>query len=230
MIHTRTLRSATVLAAVAALACGGADAADADTGAPVEDASPSTSTATPETSSAPPATITVRSGTPLTLTLNQRISTRDNSAGDGFTATVSSALTAGDLVLIPQGAAVRGTVTAVQKPDGERPALIKVELDQIELRGETVPIQAAVVETNPRTESEMTDEGKKIGAGAAVGALIGAVAGKGAKEALMGAAAGAAAGTAIALGTRDSHGVLPEGSSITIELERPLLVPAPGGG
>jgi len=195
--------------------------------APVEETSASTSTATPETSTATAATITVPSGTPLTLPLNQRISTRDNSVGDGFTATVSSALTEGDLVLIPQGAAVRGTVTAVQKPDGRRPALIKVELDQIQLGGEHVPIQAAVIETNPQTESEMTDEGKKIGAGAAVGALIGAVAGDGAKEALMGAAAGAAAGTAIALGTRDSHGGSPEGSPITIELESPLDVPAP---
>lgn len=108
--------------------------------------------------------------------------------------------------------------------------MIKVQFDGIQLRGESVPIQAAVTETNPRTESEMTDEGKKIGAGAAVGAVIGAFAGEGANEALMGAAAGAAAGTAIALGTRDTHEVLPEGSAITIQLESPLQVPVPGDG
>jgi len=224
----KTLRIGTLMLALAAVSCGpagGAEDEDSERMDAEAEASPEASAPSP----APPATVTVARGTQLTLTLNQRISTRDNQAGDPFTGTVDRAVTEGDRVLLPRGATVHGTVTAVQKPDGEVPALIKLELDRIEARGESVPIDAVVLETSPGSESEMTGEAKKIGGGAAVGALIGGIVGGGAKEALIGAAAGAAAGTAVTLGTRDQHGFLAQGSPMTVRLEGPLTLPAPGG-
>lgn len=176
------------------------------------------------------ATADVPAETSLALTLDRQLSTKSTSKGESFTATVAEPLRQGERVLVPSGATVHGSVTAVQEPSGERPAVLKLSFSKIEVRGQEKPIQAEVAETNPKTYRETHDAGKKVGGGAAVGALLGGILGDEADDAVVGAAIGAAAGTAVTLGTRHTHAYLPEGSRLTVRLTEPLHVPVEGEG
>lgn len=170
---------------------------------------------------------TVPSGTSFQVTLNQTLSTKDNQSGDLWTGTLTSPLTDGSRVLIPQGATLRGSVTAVQKSGGAgQQAVIKLAINEFSVDGQTFPVQASVTEANPETKGRSSTASKaaKIGGGAAAGAILGRIIGGNAKGTVIGAAVGAAAGTAITLGTEDVDAVLPEGSSMTVQLDAPLSV------
>lgn len=170
---------------------------------------------------------TVPAGTPLTVSLDQQLDTKNNSAGDAFTATVTEPVTAGSQVAIPQGAKLHGQVTAVQKSGSAgKPAVIKVDFQQIEIDGRKQPIQASVTQASPETKSRSStgEKAAKIGAGAAAGAIVGRIIGGDAKGTLIGAAVGAAAGTAITLGTEDVDAVLPAGSTMRLRTDAPLQV------
>lgn len=172
-------------------------------------------------------TLTASQGSTLRVILNQELSTRNNQAGDLFTARVADAVTDGRNVVIPAGAVVRGQVTAVQESgsQGEQ-AIIKLEFSEISIDGGTYPLRATIVQANPETKSRTTTGGRvaRIGGGAAAGAILGRVIGGDTKGAVIGAAVGAAAGTAITLGTEDVDAVLPEGSEMTIRLDEPVVV------
>lgn len=176
-----------------------------------------------------PTTITLSAaeGSTLRIILNQELSTRNNQAGDLFTARVADAVSDGRNVVIPQGATVRGQVTAVQESgrQGEQ-AIIKLEFSEISMDGATYPLRATIVQANPETRSRTGTGGRvaRIGGGAAAGAILGRVIGGDTKGAVIGAAVGAAAGTAITLGTEDVDAVLPEGSEMTIRLDEPVVV------
>ncbi len=80
-------------------------------------------------------------------------------------------------------------------------------------------------------EGQVKGEGSKkrdaatIGAGAGIGAVIGAIAGGG-KGAAIGAGGGAAAGTGLVLLTRGKDVELKRGSTVAIQLDRPLTITA----
>jgi hypothetical protein len=170
--------------------------------------------------------LTVATGTRVTVTLDQTLSTKHAVVGDLFTGTVQTPLTDDRTVIVPAGSRIRGTVTAVQKSTGAgKDAVLKVHFEEIVVDGEAYPIQATLLEANATLEGTRTT-GQRVGAGAAgagAGALIGAIIGDG-TGALIGAAAGAAAGTAISMGTEDKNAVLAEGSEIIIRLDAPVVV------
>lgn len=171
--------------------------------------------------------MTLEAGTELRLTLNREIAVDSVQSGDPFTANMERPVIRGDYVVIPAGSRVSGRVTAVQKATDDNPAVIKLDFETIEVRGESLALQATLTETSPQTRSQMTGKLKKIGGGAGAGAVLGAVIGGGAKEAILGAAAGAAAGSAVALGTKEKSAYLPAGSPIVLRLDAPLSTPAP---
>jgi carbonic anhydrase/acetyltransferase-like protein (isoleucine patch superfamily) len=205
---------ATLLVALAVAACGSQGSANEAEG----------TASTGEASSDAPARMTVASGTSISVTLDEQLSTRDNRKGDGFTATVSEPVTDGSRVLIPTGATIRGKVTALQKAEGDRPAVLKMDFESIEVRGESRPLTATLVSADIETDKEMKGEAKKIGGGAAAGGLVGGILGKDAKGALIGAAVGSAAGTAITLATREEHAVLPAGTPMQVRLDQAVRV------
>lgn len=169
-------------------------------------------------------TYTVPSGTAMSLTLDRELSAESTAEGDAFKATVSSPVTDGDRVLIPEGSTVRGEVTAFQEATGDRPAIVKLDFSSIEVRGQSQPLAATLTSAEVKTEKELEGEAKKIGGGAAAGGLVGGIISGNAKGALLGAAAGAAAGTAIALGTRKTRAYLPAGTAMELRLDESLRV------
>lgn len=176
------------------------------------------------------ATYTAQPGAEFQIELRQELSTKTNVPGDRFTATVVSPMIDGNRVVLPNGAVVRGEVTAVQKSGGQgQTAIIKVAFLDVAFNGETWPIAATVVEATPETQGRYStgDKAARIGAGAVAGAILGRVIGGNAKGTVIGAAVGAAAGTAITLATEDVDAVLPEGSTLRLRLDEPFSITVP---
>lgn len=170
---------------------------------------------------------TLPAGTEFPVTLNDSLDTRTVTAGDRFTATVGQPVATDTRIVIPSGAEVIGRVTEVRSPRADSVGMIVLAVDSVRMGDATLALGADVVDAEVHRHGEMTDEGAKIGGGAAAGALIGAIAGKDVKSALIGAASGAAAGTAIAMGTKRQYGVLPEGGVLRLRTTRPLTVTVP---
>jgi uncharacterized membrane protein len=72
-----------------------------------------------------------------------------------------------------------------------------------------------------------TDAAKKVGVGAVIGAVAGRVIGGNTKGAVIGGAIGAAAGAAVAVRDNKIEGCLKNDGTITLSLDRPLIVKLP---
>jgi len=205
-----------------ATACGNAEAEpgeaeSAEYGAPDSEAS-AASEAT--------ASVVVPSGTEIQLELATPLSTENSRTGDRFDATVLAPVMRDGNTAIPAGATVRGRVTAVQPPSDDRPAVLKLDFDQIEAFGETYPLDATLTRADIETGSDSStgEDVAKVGVGAAAGAVLGRVIGGDATGTLVGAAVGAAAGTAIVLSNKDEVATMEEGSVMTIRLDDSLRI------
>ena len=191
---------------------------------------PAPTSRTPAPAPSAPRTVTssVASGTTFAVTLNETLSTSRNTAGDGFTATLSeNILDSNGDVLIPAGATVRGRVTSVNKSDNvTETGVLHVAFESISFGGKSYPLEATVTQANAqrKTRQSTTEQAGKVAAGAAAGAIIGKVLGKSTSSTLKGAAIGAAAGTAIAMGTSDVDVVLPAGSEMRVRLDAPIQI------
>lgn len=145
------------------------------------------------------AATSVPTGTAITVTIDQSISSKNAQAGQGVVATVAQDVTANGKVIIPKGAHAKLVVTSVQASGRlSTPAKLYLRLKSVEVRGKTYAIATS------SSGKTMGGKGKRdaefIGGGAGAGALIGGLAGGG-KGALIGAGAGAGAGTAGAAAT-----------------------------
>lgn len=142
--------------------------------------------------------------------------------GDTFTATTIDEVRSGQTVAIPAGAAVHGTVTAVQAmEDAKRPGVLKLDFRELELDGQRIPLYVAVVTVEP--ELRVASEEAAAVVDSTARALLGRV--LTADEAdLTRETVRAASGSAIVLAVPGAGAVLPAGSEITLRLEA-----APGG-
>jgi uncharacterized protein YjdB len=122
------------------------------------------------------------------------LSSKDSSAGEGFTGTLAHSVSVDGVRAIPAGSSVSGTVTDAKSAGKFKGAAsLGITLSSITVRGTSYPINTSVY------SQQTTGKGKRtagfIGGGGAAGALIGGLAGGG-KGAAIGALAGAGAGTA----------------------------------
>lgn len=163
----------------------------------------------------------VPAGTKITGELEDRLSVEETEEGDDFHITVDEPVTRAGETAIPAGALIHGHVTGVRESTGsDEPNVMKLHLTRIDIRGESHELDAELTDTNP--ESETGEQLAKVGGGAAAGAVIGGILGDDTMDAVLGAALGAAAGQAVALGTRETPGVLKRGSTVTLRLNEPL--------
>src|SRR5256714_15180817 len=124
------------------------------------------------------AATSVPTGTGITVTIDQSLSSKDAKLGQGVVATVSRNVTANGKVVIPKGAHAKLVVSSVQASGRlSTPAKLWLRLKSIEVRGKTYDVA-----TNS-TGRTMSGKGKRddgfIGGGAGAGALIGGLAGGG---------------------------------------------------
>jgi len=166
--------------------------------------------------------VTLPEGTVLTVRLNESLSSKANSSGDKFTATVEQPVEAEGKVVVPKGAEVTGTVTDA-KPLGKIKggASLRVVLDSVTVKDSKYRIETTSVARSLQGKGKRTAE--IGGGGAALGGIIGALAGGG-KGAAIGVLAGGGAGLAGGAYTGNKDIVLPAETTLSFKLIKPLEV------
>jgi hypothetical protein len=176
----------------------------------------------------------VPEGTTLMVKLETTLATFSNKAGDPFRGLVTQPVVLNGQTLIPAGATVEGRITKVSEPRRitGKPTLGILPEAVILPTGERYFLDATLIDTNIGSGTDVNDEGQfkgsghdrrdqlEVGGGAAGGMLIGGLVG-GPPGVLVGGVVGAGSTTAHWL-TRHHSAVLPAGTELTLELNRPL--------
>ncbi len=195
----------------------------------------------------------VPSGTALMVRLDTTLATFSNKVGDPFRASITQPVVVNGQTMIPAGATVEGRVTKVSEPRriSGKPTIGILPEAVILPTGERYYLDATLTDTNIKG-SDVSREGQfkgsghdrrdtiEEGGGTAGGMLIGGLVG-GPVGILVGGAIGAGGTTGHWLGKHRSA-VLPMGTELTLELNRPMMMtnsaiqapaaepPAPSGG
>ena len=143
-----------------------------------------------------PETLAVPAGTPITVRLQQSLSSASAVPGERFEAVLDAPVVVGDRVVIPAGVPVTGHVV-VARHSGRlhQPGELGLTLDSIAVGQQQISLASSSVVV--RGGSHKKRNWGWIGGGTGGGALIGALA-AGGKGALIGSGIGAAAGTTTA--------------------------------
>jgi hypothetical protein len=183
----------------------------------------------------------VPAGTALMVRLDTTLATFSNRVGDPFQARVTQAVIVNGATVIPVGSTVEGRVTKVTEPRriSGRPTLGILPEAVILPSGERYYLDATLTDTNIR-DTDVNEEGQfkgqshdrrdtlEAGGGTAGGMLIGGLIG-GVPGVLIGGAVGAGSATAHWLAKHRSA-ILPAGTQLTLELNRPMGNAAASGG
>jgi len=202
-------------------ATSSANPAGYPSGSPANSA-PAAAAAPAQASKPAPPPVVVPSGTVLTVTIDQSISTKENSAGDRFAASLAEPVTLDGVEVLAAGTKAVGTVTQAQSAGHIKGgALLALTLDSITVHGRKYSIETSSFEQAGKGRGKRTAEG--AGGGAALGAIIGAIAGGG-KGAAIGAVAGGGAGTAGTAFTGKRDFTVPAETRLHFKLVKSLKV------
>ena len=171
----------------------------------------------------------IPAGATINLRSGSRICTNTNKVGDRFTATVTDAVTGSNGAVIPAGATAVVEVVGLKKSENANdPITMTFRVASININGRSYPVTSEVTyaQVERVRASTKSNDAKKVIGGAVVGAAIGQILGKDTKSTVIGAATGAAAGTAVAMGTADYNGCIPDGGRISIKLNEAARVTA----
>jgi hypothetical protein len=180
----------------------------------------------------------VPAGTALMVRLDTTLATFSNRIGDPFRGSITQAVVVNGQTLIPAGAIVEGRVTKLSAPRriSGKPTIGILPEAVIMPTGERYYLDATLTDTNIKG-TDVSREGQFKGSGhdrrdtiiqgggTAGGMVIGAIVG-GPVGVAVGGAIGAGGTTAYWLAKRRSA-ILPAGTQLTLELNRPLMAAAP---
>ena len=165
---------------------------------------------------------TVPAGTPIVVTLDQSVSSKDARVGQKVDGSVAQAVVVDGKTVIPKGSKVNLSVANVQASGRlKTPAKLWLKIDSVEVNGKTYTVSSRWSgQTGPSHNKRNV---VAIGGGTALGATIGAIAGGG-KGAAIGAAAGAGAGTAGAAATGKKDITFPAETKLRFTTKAELVV------
>jgi hypothetical protein len=192
----------------------------------------------PQKPSDAPVRVTVPAGTRIPLVLKHGISTKSVRPGDPVYLQTNFPVAQDNRILIPSGTYVQGVVDSIRRPGrvSGRAELLMHFTTLIFPNGYTVSLPGTVEGTPDAEHSTVKDKegtiqadgqkGKDVakvaqttGGGAAVGALA-----AGGKGAAIGAGAGGVVGLATVLLSRGQDVRMEAGSTVEMELQRPLVL------
>jgi type IV secretory pathway VirB10-like protein len=170
-----------------------------------------------------PQTVTLAAGMPITVRLNETVSTDSNYPGDTFTATLEKPIVVDGYIIADRGSRVIGKVIESQKA-GRTKGLATLSLALTEIH--TTDGQTVRIDTTPwdkQGPKSKRRDAAEIAGGAALGAIIGALAGGG-KGAAIGAGSGGAAGTGVVLTQRGKSASVPAETRLTFALDHAVTI------
>ena len=180
-------------------------------------------------------------GTAVKMKLENTLTTFSTQAGDPFSARVTEAVVVDGKTVIPVGATVQGRVTKTSEPRriAGKPTIAIFPEHMILPNGDRFMLNATLVDTNGRRGTDVNNEGQfkgaghdgkdltEVGMGTGGGMLIGGLAGGG-KGLLIGGAIGAT-GTITHWLAKHRSAMLPAGTELVMELNRPMVM-SPNSG
>ncbi len=166
--------------------------------------------------------VTIPAGTLLQIRLNEPLDIAKLQDGAVFQATAASDVFEGNVLAIPRGAVLQGTVVNVKKPgalggSGE----LQLQIASVNMGGTVYPIATDIWSNKGPNKAGYT-AGNTVG-GAAIGAIIGGLIGRGAGAA-VGAAVGGGAGLAASANTNGPRLYLPAESLLNFHLTNAVTV------
>ncbi len=178
-------------------------------------------------------------GTAVKMKLETTLATFSSKAGDQFSARVTEPVVIGGKTVIPIGTTVEGRVTKASEPRriGGKPTIAIFPETLVLPNGDKFIMNASLVDTNAGQGSDVNQEGQfkgaghdgkdltEIGLGTGGGMLIGGLAGGG-KGFLIGGAVGATVTVTHWL-SKHRSAMLPAGTELVMELNRPLTMTVP---
>lgn len=184
---------------------------------------------------------TIPAGTALKVRLQNTLSTFSSKSGDAFTGQIIETIAPNGQASVPVGTILQGRVTKVSEPRRikGKPTIGILPESLTLATGEKLPLSATLVDTNLHDGSDVNEEGQFKGAShdrkdlllmgglTGNGVFIGALS-AGAKGTGIGAAIGGGAAIGYWLYKRNAA-VLPMGTELIIELDRPLTLSAVNG-
>jgi len=186
--------------------------------------------ATPPAAPAPPAMVelSVPHGTQLVLKLENAVSSETAQPEQAVRAVVMQPVVVDGLVVIPEGASVRGTVISAQRA-GRVKGVATLTLGFNEVTVVKTPYKINTTRIARAAEATKGEDATKIAIGAGVGTAIGAIAG-GKKGAAIGAGVGGGAGTGVVLATRGKDVTIPTGATLRTTLQESVTITVPKKG
>lgn len=166
--------------------------------------------------------VTIPAGSLLQVRISEPLDIAKLQDGAVFQATAASDVFEGNVLAIPRGAVLEGTVVTVKKPgalggSGE----LQLQITSVNLGGKVYPIATDIWSNKGPNKAGYT-AGNTIG-GAAVGAILGGLIGRG-PGAAIGAAVGGGAGLAASGATNGPRLYLPAESLLNFHLSAPVTV------
>jgi hypothetical protein len=186
--------------------------------------------------------ISLPAGTSMTVKLETTLATFSNKPGDPFQGRITQPIMLNGKTVVPVGATVEGRVTKVAEPRriAGKPTIGLFPEALVLPTGERYMLNATVVDTNIGHGSDVNSEGQfkgsghdrkdqvEVGMGTGGGMLIGGLLGGGPGLLIGGAVAGTA--TTVHWLSKHRSAILPAGTELTMEINRPLTMSAAAPG
>jgi hypothetical protein len=168
-----------------------------------------------------PQRVEVPSGTQLEIELLDTLSSHTSQPGEAFNARVTTDVRIGDVVAVPAGAMVLGTLTEARPPRGVGGrARLTLDFRELHTDSGSVPISAALTRVG---KSQAGKDAAIIGGSTIGGAILGEAIDDGDGD-VIGAIVGGLAGTAAAVKTRGKPLVVEAGTLLAIELQQSVTL------
>jgi hypothetical protein len=221
--NMNTVRTSFFSLGIAALLALGTAAAQTSTGESATMPDQTDSTISQSREAGTRGTLTIPSGTDLSVRTNEAIDSASARAGQKFSGTVEQdAKGSNGEVLIPKGSNAELVIRDVSSGGTTGSSEVALDLHSIDVGGHTYLVSTqGLKQSNDRGLGKNKRTGEYVGGGAALGAIIGAVAGGG-KGAVLGGLAGAAAGGATQVLTRGKEVKVPAETTLKFKLDKPL--------